>query len=144
MNLKENWNLLVLTGLSIIFVLMIVFVYIAQNNKQIEELVNQNEELITQVEALSLETVLLSLELEVMSQCRDVYIIYKMNNSGNWLFGSPKYPQGLVDCQNHWKDVDTELYDKIKDLPFKDPATDLEKKLEEFIEDYNLKSNASA
>ena len=37
-----------------------------------------------------------------------------------------------------------QLYEKIKDLPFKDPSSDLEKKLEEFIRDYNLGSNASA
>ena len=143
MNLRENWNVLVLIGLSFAMVLMIVFAYISQNNKEIEKLVNQNEELITQVEGLSMETILLTLELEIMSQCRDVYIIYKMNNSGNWIFGST-YPQGLVDCQNHWKDIDTELYEKIKDLPFKDPSSDLEKKLEEFIRDYNLGINASA
>ena len=137
---------------------MIVFVYIAQNNKRIEELVNQqnnerieelvnkNEKLITEMEGLTFETVLLILESEVMSQCRDVYIIYKLPEDevtiGLGYFSVPKkFPQGLVDCQNYWKDIDTELYDKIKDFPFKDPATDLEKKLEEFIEDYNLKSN---
>jgi len=129
--MKINNPLYIVVGLSIIFVLMIVFVYIGQNNKRIEELVNQNEKLITEVEGLSFETVLLSLEFEITSQCRDAYIIYKMNNSGNFLFGPPKYPQGLVDCQNYWKDIDTELYDKIKDLPFNDPVTDLEKQLEE-------------
>ena len=76
MNLRENWNVLVLIGLSFAMVLMIVFAYISQNNKEIEKLVNQNEELITQVEGLSMETILLTLELEIMSQCRDVYIIY--------------------------------------------------------------------